>query len=106
MSWLVDKSSNWKLRLFSLATGLLAIFEAKKSHAIQGLAVAAIGIAIVGFFFVRSWISNKLATIGYSIAVGIIGFIALLGVLQSNLNDTADCSDCLGNRLFCGSGIS
>ena len=82
MSWLLAKSSNWKLRLFSLVTGLLAIFEAKKSHAIQGLAVAAIGIAIIGFFFVRSWISNKLATIGYSIAVGILGFMALMGALQ------------------------
>ena len=82
MSWLVAKSSSWRLRLFSLVTGLLAIFEAKKSHAIQGLAVAAIGFAIVGFFFVRSWISNKLATIGYSIAVGIVGFMALLGALQ------------------------
>ena len=82
VSWLVAKSSNWKLRLFSLVTGLLAIYEAKKSHAIQGLAVAAIGIAIIGFFFVRSWISNKLATIGYSITVGIVGFMALLGALQ------------------------
>ena len=82
VSWLVAKSSNWKLRLFSLVTGLLAIYEAKKSHAIQGLAVAAIGIAIIGYFFVRSWISNKLATIGYSAAVGILGFMALLGALQ------------------------
>lgn len=82
VAWLVAKSSSWKLRAFSLIFGGLAIFEAKKSHAIQGLAVAGIGMAVVGFFFIRSWISNKLATIGYSVAVGIVGFMALLGALQ------------------------
>ncbi len=82
IAWLVAKSSTWKLRAFSLLYAILALIEIKKSHAIQGLAVTGIGIAVVGFYFVRAQFKNNLAVVGYAILVSIGGFMSLIGALQ------------------------
>ena len=56
-------------------------FAIVKSNAIQGRVVAAMGLVIVGFYFIRSRYKNSVL-IGYSLAATVTGFFALLGALQ------------------------
>jgi hypothetical protein len=69
-------------RLPTLAVFLVAVYEIIDSNAIQGRVVVAAGLGIVGFYFVRSKISNILAQIAYVAAAGVAGTFALLGALQ------------------------
>ena len=59
----------------------LTLFEIIKSHAIQGLVVAALGSGIVGFFYVRSKFQSAFSFL-YAVLFGILGTVALLGALQ------------------------
>ena len=61
---------------------LLGLYEIKRSHAIQGLAVTALGLVVIGFFLVLSRTKGKLLTAGYSLVVGVVGFFAVAGALQ------------------------
>jgi len=61
---------------------LLGLYEIKRSHAIQGLAVTALGLVIIGFFLVLSRTKGKLLTVGYSLVVAVVGLFALAGALQ------------------------
>jgi len=81
-AWLLGNLRNWKIVVISLIYLVVTIFEIKKSHAIQGLAVTAIGFAVVGYFFIRAKIQKNWVTIGYSLFVGITAFIAGMGALQ------------------------
>ena len=77
-------ASNTK-KLGRIVLGLastVALYEILKSHAIQGLVVTAGGIAIVGFYFVRSRFKPQFIAYGYAVAVSILGGIAVLGTLQ------------------------
>jgi hypothetical protein len=56
-------------------------FEIYESSAIQGRIVGASGLALVGFFYLRSKF-NWIVTACYSVFIGIMGFFALLGALQ------------------------
>lgn len=56
-------------------------FEIYESSAIQGRIVGASGLALVGFFYLRSKF-NWIVTACYSVFIGIMGLIALLGALQ------------------------
>jgi len=64
------------------AASFLALFEIVKSHAIQGLVVTAGGIAIVGFYVVRSRFKQQLIAYGYAAVVMILGVVAVFGTLQ------------------------
>jgi O-antigen ligase len=75
------KSLPWYYRLGLVVLSFIALIEIKKSHAIQGLVVTGVGLAIVGFYLVRSRFSNKLVAI-YVIVVGVVGGVALAGALQ------------------------
>jgi O-antigen ligase len=70
------------LRLLSLAIFLVAIYEIVDSSAIQGRVVVAAGLAIVGFYLVRSKLKSLLFQFGYLFFVSIGGVFALLGALQ------------------------
>jgi O-antigen ligase len=61
---------------------LIALYEIIKSHAIQGLVVAAGGLAIVGFYALRSLIEKQIVAFGYALLVLILGFVAVMGTLQ------------------------
>jgi len=74
-----NASKKYKLSLLIILP--LTAFEIVKSHAIQGLVVAAIGCGIVGFIFVRSRLS-LIVSYTYATLFGLAGFIALLGALQ------------------------
>lgn len=61
---------------------LVTVYEIIDSNAIQGRVVVAAGLAIVGFYFVRSKIASIAASFAYVVAIGIAGVFALLGALQ------------------------
>ena len=61
---------------------LIAVFEIKKSHAIQGLVVTVAGVSIVGFFYLRSKIESKFFSGVYVLLVTLIGILAVMGTLQ------------------------
>lgn len=70
------------LRISGIVVAAIALYEVKASHAIQGLAVTAIGLAIIGFYLVRSYFKKDIFTIGYVSAVGVVGVLAVAGALQ------------------------
>jgi O-antigen ligase len=72
--------NRFRLTLYSLS--VIALIEIKSSHAIQGLAVTAIGIGIIGFFYIRSLGLSRLITASYIGLSSVVGFFALLGALQ------------------------
>lgn len=71
-----------EFRIGSVIVFLIAVYEIIDSSAIQGRVVVAAGLAIVGFYLVRSKFERVFAQIGYLILVAIGGAYALLGALQ------------------------
>ena len=71
-----------ELRIGAALIFLLAVYEIIDSKAIQGRVVVAAGLAIVGFYVVRSKFENILAQVGYLLFVAVGGVFALLGALQ------------------------
>jgi O-antigen ligase len=71
------------LRILSVIIFVISVAEIIDSSAIQGRVVVVAGLAIVGFYLVRSKLKNALFQIGYLIFVAIGGVFALLGALQS-----------------------
>ena len=61
---------------------LLAVYEIIDSSAIQGRVVVLAGLAIVGFYLIRSTFSSIVPQLGYIALVGVAGTFALLGALQ------------------------
>ena len=70
------------LRLTLGLASLVATFEIIKSHAIQGLVVTAVGVAIVGFYIFRAHFKSNLIAYAYSLGVIVFGVIAIFGTLQ------------------------
>lgn len=78
----LSSKHSWIYRGPLILLAIAALVEIKKSHAVQGLVVTGAGLAIVGFYFVRSKFSKNIFTIGYLAVVGMIGGFALAGALQ------------------------
>ena len=70
------------LRLLSVVIFVISVIEIIDSSAIQGRVVVAAGLAIVGFYLVRSKLKSALFQVGYVVIVAIGGVFALLGALQ------------------------
>ena len=70
------------IRVLSVIIFGISVIEIIDSSAIQGRVVVAAGLAIVGFYLVRSKFSGVLFQVGYVVAVLIGGIFALLGALQ------------------------
>jgi O-antigen ligase len=73
---------SWAYRAAFIILGFIALYEIKESHAIQGLVVTGAGLAMIGFYLVRSKTKGSLFTAGYLSAVAIAGAFALAGALQ------------------------
>ncbi len=71
-----------KVRLMGTVVALLAFYEVLASNAIQGIVVTAGGVAIVGFFAIRSYLKSSIFSYLYVAAVSGVGIIAVLGALQ------------------------
>jgi hypothetical protein len=61
---------------------LLAFLEIIASKAVQGIVVTFAGIAVVGFYWIRSRFRSNLSTLAYLSAVSIAGAFSLAGALQ------------------------
>ena len=61
---------------------LIAVYEIIDSSAIQGRVVVLAGLAIVGFYLIRSTFISIVPQLGYIAIVGVTGVLALLGALQ------------------------
>lgn len=72
----------WKYRTAFIVLGLIALYEIKESHAIQGLVVSGAGLAMIGFYLVRSKTKGWALTSGYVLGVAVVGAFALAGALQ------------------------
>ena len=73
---------SWLYRGGFIALSVVALYEIKRSHAIQGLVVTGAGLAIVGFYLVRGRTKGNLLTSVYLALVGVVGAFALAGALQ------------------------
>lgn len=82
MATIFTPNLNWKYRVSLSLVAALAFYEVIESNAIQGLVVTAGGIAIVGFFLIRSRISSPLVAYSYLTTVAGVGFLAVMGALQ------------------------
>jgi hypothetical protein len=81
MAYVFNHKLDIKVRVFLLAIAGLSFFEIYESRAIQGRVVAALGLAVVGFFFIRSKFT-ALITWGYAAVIIGLGTFAGLGALQ------------------------
>jgi len=70
------------IRISGFAVATIALYEVQASNAVQGLVVTAFGVAIVGFYLVRSHFKKDFFTFAYLSAVGVVGVVALAGALQ------------------------
>ena len=61
---------------------ILGLYEIKRSHAIQGLAVTGLGLVIIGFFLIRAKTQGKGFISLYSLGVTVVGLFALAGAFQ------------------------
>jgi O-antigen ligase len=73
---------SWVYRIAFIVLGLIALYEIKESHAVQGLVVTGAGLAMIGFYLVRSKTKGWALTAGYVAGVAIVGAFALAGALQ------------------------
>ena len=78
----IKNNFNIWLKLAIWAIFIIAFYEIVDSKAIQGRVVVLAGLALVGFYLIRSRFQNPLVQIGYIAAVAVGGVFALLGALQ------------------------
>ena len=65
------------LRILSVVIFVISVIEILDSKAIQGQVLVAAGLAIVGFYLVRSQLESALFQVGYVVIVAIGGVFAL-----------------------------
>lgn len=82
VGYIASPKKSWIVRGVGIATSIIAFYEIHKSHAIQGKAVTGAGLAIVGFFWIRSKFKSVVPTLGYLSVVAIGAAFALAGALQ------------------------
>ena len=82
IGYIAAPGKKWSIRIIGAVTSLLAFYEIHRSQAIQGKAVTAAGLAIVGFYWVRSKFKGFFATLSYLTVIFIVGVLALAGALQ------------------------
>ena len=82
VAFAIKNKSNRYAILATMAVFLIAVFEIIDSSAIQGRVVVLAGLAIVGFYLIRSMFDSLIPQFAYITVVGIGGVFALLGALQ------------------------
>jgi hypothetical protein len=82
IAFALTKKVSLKIRLLTAATSLVAVYEIIDSKAIQGRVVFAGGLAIIGFYLIRSKFKSVAVLALYSVSVITVGITALFGALQ------------------------
>jgi hypothetical protein len=70
------------IRILTVIIFGVSVIEIIDSSAIQGRVVVAAGLAIVGFYLVRSKLNSAMFQVGYVVVISVGGVFALLGALQ------------------------
>ena len=81
VAYAVQPACSLKFRVLIILTFVIGVLEIRHSNAVQGVAVTAAGVSIVGFYFLRSK-NNPIITISYVAIVLTLGVTAVLGALQ------------------------
>ena len=81
-AFILDPSTPTKFKIAGAISILIALFEVKESHAVQGVVLSGGGAALVGFYYLRSRLKGKLVIAIYSLGVTIMGIFAVMGALQ------------------------
>jgi hypothetical protein len=81
-AYLIKPNLSWTYRALGSVIFVIALFEIKSSHAIQGIVVAAGGVSLVGFYFLRARFTSNLLPAIYSGLILALGVVATLGALQ------------------------
>jgi O-antigen ligase len=82
LALVVAPTTSWSVRAIGVSVSLVAFYEIVDSNAIQGIVVTGGGIAIVGFFAMRSYLKSKVFTGVYLLSVAVVGILAIMGALQ------------------------
>ena len=82
VAFVIKNKLNIYLTITAGIVFLIAVYEIIDSSAIQGRVVVLAGLAIVGFYLIRSTFSSVVPQLGYIAIVGVAGVFALLGALQ------------------------
>lgn len=82
IAYLISPDVNLKVRIVGGVIVLVTLFEIEHSNAIQGIVVAAGGIALVLFFLIRAKFNSVIPTIIYTVFVAGGGVFAVFGALQ------------------------
>jgi len=82
LAFIFDPQTTWRYRVSAAIVAVVAFYEIVDSHAIQGIVVTGLGIAIVGFFVVRNFIKQNLVTLLYLVLASSAGTLAVFGALQ------------------------
>lgn len=82
VAYLLNPKLGVRYKILGLVVLLIAFYEVRASHAVQGVVVSAGGIALVGFFFIRSKTTGRLISTLYSFGIALLGTISVLGALH------------------------
>ena len=82
VTFAIANIKNLKIFLLTIATLGVTTFEIVKSNAIQGRVLLAVGLAINGFFFIRSRFKSQIPAMIFSAISTLGGVVGLLGALQ------------------------
>jgi len=78
----LDLKSSKSARIFLAILIVLSVLAIQRSHATQGVVVAVLGLAIVGFFYIGRKLNSQKLLGAYSTLVVFIGLFAVAGALQ------------------------
>jgi O-antigen ligase len=73
---------SWKIRLVAGLLWVLTFLEIIQTSAVQGLVLITGGVALVGFYLLRSMTKNFKLPAVYMFAVSFVGVVAVAGALQ------------------------
>jgi len=82
ISLVIVNLKNPKILSLSLVVLAITCVEIVKSHAIQGRVLLVLGLAINGFFFVRSKFKSHVPVVSFTIFSAVAALLGLLGTLQ------------------------
>jgi O-antigen ligase len=82
VGYVVTPGKSWPQRSVGVCVSIVAFYEIHKSHAVQGKVVTGAGLAIVGFYWVRSRFKGSAPLASYLAVVAVSSAFALAGALQ------------------------
>ena len=82
LAYLLASGTKLWVRIVGGVIALITFLEIEHSNAIQGIVVAAGGISLVLFFYIRSRFNSIILTVAYATFVAVSGVFAVFGALQ------------------------